>query len=340
MAAIRGKRARREHAPADALPGNWVDTLSPAALRPYLRLARLDRPVGAWLLLWPCWWSVALAAREAPTGWRWAVTGAGATAEGAPDPILMVMLLLGAFVMRGAGCTYNDVVDRDLDRRVARTALRPLAAGTVRVRGALVFASLLLLAGLAILLTFNRFAIALGAASLLLVAVYPFAKRFTYWPQLLLGLTFNWGALLGWAAVAGELSWAPFLLYLGCIAWTLGYDTLYAHVDRSDDPAAGVKSSALRLGTRTKPVVAGFYAVALVCIAGASWLAGVTMVPFTAVIIAAGAQLAWQVADLDIDDPENCMSKFRSNHLFGIIVFAAIVTGQLFGAQLANSVVM
>ena len=176
---------------ADAPPGNWVDTLAPLRARPFLRLARFDRPIGAWLLLWPAWWSVALAAREAPVGWRWAVTGAGAKAEGVPDPILLVLLLIGAFAMRGAGSAYNDIVDRDLDARVARTASRPIPSGQISITSSAIFTALLMLAGLVVLLTFNRFAIILGAASLLFVAVCPFAKRFTNWPQLVLGLTFN-----------------------------------------------------------------------------------------------------------------------------------------------------
>ena len=321
-------------ATADAAPGNWVDAWAPRALRPYLRLGRFDRPVGAWLLLWPCWWSVALAAREAPVGWRWAVTGAGATAEGAPDPILMVALLIGAFAARAAGCAYNDVVDRDVDRRVARTADRPVAAGAIGVPAALAFAGVLALVGLAVLLTFNRMAIGLGAAAVLLVVLYPFAKRFVPWPQPVLGVTFGWGALLGWAAVTGELSWAPLALYLGCIAWTLGYDTIYAHMDRADDAAAGVRSGALLPGVSSKSAVAGFYAVALLGVVAAAWLAGVALLPFATVLIAAAAQLAWQIADLDPDDPRDCLSKFRSNHLFGMMVFAAIVVGQLFGAHL------
>lgn len=332
-----GNRTASGAAVADAAPGNWVDALAPRRFRPYLRLARLDRPIGAWLLLWPAWWSAALAAREAPVGWRWAVTGAGANAEGVPDPILLVLLLVGAFAMRGAGCIYNDIVDRDLDAQVARTASRPIPSGQVGVGSAVLFAALVSVVGLAVLLTFNRFAILLGAASLLLVALYPFAKRFTHWPQLVLGLAFNWGALLGWAALAGELSWAPLALYVGGIAWTLGYDTIYAHMDKAGDLAAGVKSSAIALGARTKPAVAAFYGVALAGIAAAAWLAGVAFAPFLAVLAAAGAQLAWQVVDLDIDDPANCLSKFRSNHLFGMLVFAAIIAGHLFAAQVLGA---
>ena len=322
---------------ADAAVGNWVDAIAPRRMRPYLRLARADRTIGAWLLLWPAWWSVALAAREAPVGWRWAVTGAGANAEGAPDPILLLLLLVGAFAMRSAGCIYNDIVDRDLDARVERTRTRPIASGRISVGAAVVFAAMLTLIGLAVLLTFNRFAILLGAASLAIVAVYPFAKRFTYWPQLVLGLAFNWGALLGWAAFTGALSWAPLWLYLGGIAWTLGYDTIYALMDRDDDRAAGVKSSALALGSRTRIAVAGFYGLAMAGFAAAAWSAGVAMAPFAAVMVAAAAQLAWQVIDLKPDDAGDCLSKFRSNHLFGMLVFAAIITGHVFPAQVLGA---
>ena len=318
---------------ADAPRGNWVDSLAPKGVRPYLRLARFDRPIGAWLLLWPCWWSVALVAREAPSGWRWAVTGAGANAEGAPDPILLVVFLIGAFSMRGAGCTYNDIVDRDIDGRVARTASRPIPSGEVSVAAAVVFAALLGLIGLAVVLTFNRFAIGMAVASLVVVAAYPYAKRVTNWPQVVLGLAFGWGALMGWAAATGTLSWAAVALYAGCVAWIVGYDTIYAHMDKDDDVAAGVKSSALALGRHTKPAIAVLYALALGGIATAAYLAGVAMLWFGTVAIAAAAQLAWQVADLDIDDPADCLSKFRSNHILGLLVFAALITGQWYGAR-------
>lgn len=318
---------------ADAPRGNWVDSLAPRGMRPYLRLARFDRPIGAWLLLWPCWWSVALVAREAPAGWRWAVTGAGANAEGAPDPILLLAFLIGAFAMRGSGCTYNDIVDRDLDRRVARTASRPIPSGQVSVTAAVLFGLVLGFVGLAVLLTFNRFAVGVGVVSLAVVAAYPFAKRVTSWPQVVLGLAFGWGALMGWAAATGALSWSAVALYAGCIVWIVGYDTIYAHMDKDDDVAVGVKSSALALGRHTKPALAILYALALAGVTAAAYLAGVAMLWFGAVAIAAAAQLAWQVADLDMDDPTDCLSKFRSNHIFGLLVFAALITGQSFGAR-------
>ena len=227
----------------DAPPGNWVDRLAPAAWQPYLRLMRFDRPIGAWLLLFPCWWGQALA--ELSLGRAY------------PSPFLIGLFLAGAFIMRGAGCTYNDIVDRDYDASVARTAARPIPSGQVSVAQAWVFLILLCLAGLAILVQLNAFTIVLGASSLLLIAVYPFAKRFTYWPQVVLGLTFKWGALVGWAAVTGSLSLAPVVLYAGCVLWTIGYDTIYAHQDKDDDAAVGLKSTALRFGAATQRWLVG-----------------------------------------------------------------------------------
>ncbi|MEE8393943.1 MAG: 4-hydroxybenzoate octaprenyltransferase, partial [Rhodospirillales bacterium] len=237
--------------------GNWIDRFAPAAVRPYLRLARLDRPIGTWLLLLPCWWSVALA-------------GPG-LAEGAR---LFALFAIGALIMRGAGCTLNDIVDRDFDARVQRTAGRPIPSGQVSVVKAFAFLAMELLGGLLVLVQFNGFAIAVGACSLGLVAVYPFVKRFTYWPQAVLGLTFNWGALLGWAAVKGDLGVPALALYGAGVLWTLGYDTIYAHQDKEDDLLIGIKSTALRLGANTRPFLFAFYGGALALIAAAGLLAG------------------------------------------------------------------
>ncbi|MEQ8951317.1 4-hydroxybenzoate octaprenyltransferase [Parvibaculum sp.] len=295
---------------ADAPPENWVDTHAPAALRPYARLARLDRPIGWWLLLLPCWWSVALAS------------------EGWPSLILLALFLIGAVAMRGAGCTWNDIVDRDIDAAVARTRLRPIPSGAVSVKAAWAFLLAQCLVGLAVLLTFNSFAIALGFSSLLLVAIYPFMKRITHWPQFVLGLAFNWGALMGWAAVEGSLSAAPVLLYLGAVAWTVGYDTIYAHQDKEDDALIGVKSTALKFGAATKNWLWFFYGVMMVALVGAGAAAGVGFF-FYPVAALAGALLVWQIVTLDIDDPARCLRLFRSNRDFGLIVFAAIVAGQV-----------
>lgn len=302
---------------ADAPPENWVDRLAPAFARPYMRLARLDRPIGTWLLLWPCWWSVALAAREG--------TGAPA-AYGLPDLWLMLLFAIGAIAMRGAGCTYNDIVDRDIDARVERTRARPIPSGAVSVRAAWAFLAVQCLAGLAVLLSMNPFAILLGFASIGIVAVYPFLKRVTYWPQIGLGLAFNWGALMGHAAVTGGLAPAALVLYAGAIFWTIGYDTIYAHQDKDDDALIGVKSTALRFGAATHAWLRGFYAAMAVALVAAGWLAGLGW-PYYAGVALAAAHLGWQVMRLDIGDSARCLALFRSNRDFGTIVFAAIVAG-------------
>lgn len=304
------ERAEDRSRVADAPPENWVDAHAPAALQPYARLARLDRPIGWWLLLLPCWWSVALAS------------------EGWPSLVLLVLFLIGAVAMRGAGCTWNDIVDRDIDAAVARTRSRPIPSGAVSVKQAWAFLLAQCLIGLCVLLTFNNFAILLGFSSLILVAIYPFMKRITYWPQFVLGLAFNWGALMGWAAVKGELSLAPVLLYLGAIAWTVGYDTIYAHQDREDDALIGVKSTALRFGASTKKWLWGFYGIMVAALLASGALAGLGFF-FYPVVALAAALLVWQIVTLDIDDPARCLRLFRSNRDFGLIVFAAIVAGQV-----------
>jgi 4-hydroxybenzoate polyprenyltransferase len=289
--------------------GNWVDGVAPEWSRPYLRLARLDRPIGSWLLLLPCWWSAGLAA---------------VAARQQVDLWLLVLFFIGAFAMRGAGCTWNDIVDRDLDKRVERTRSRPIPSGQVSVRAAAAFLVLQALVGLAVLLQFNRFAIAVGIASLAIVAVYPFMKRFTYWPQIGLGLAFSWGALMGWAATFWRLDPPAYLLYAGAIAWVIGYDTIYAHQDREDDALIGVKSTAILFGAGTKPMLTVCYALAVVLIALAGWLAGGGVL-FTLGLVAFAAHLAWQIVRLDIDDPLNCLAVFKSNRDAGLILFAALV---------------
>lgn len=304
--------SRREQAAggtvADAQPNNWVDRWAPETARPYLRLARADRPIGVWLLLWPCWWSSALAAVAA--------------GEFGPDPWHLILFAVGAWVMRASGCVYNDIVDKDYDARVARTRLRPIASGQITVREAWLFIASLSLTGLIVLLQFNLQTVVLGLASLGLVAIYPFTKRITYWPQVVLGLAFSWGALMGWCAAFGKLAVPALLLYAGAVAWTVGYDTIYAHQDKEDDALLGLKSSALRLGNSTRPWLAVFYSVAWGLIVAAGVLAGGGVV-FLASMLAAALHLAWQVATLDISDPSNCLSRFRSNRELGLIVFAA-----------------
>ena len=240
----------------------------------------------------------------------------------------MILFTIGAIVMRGAGCAYNDIIDRDFDASVARTATRPVASGQISLRAAWAFVAGLSLVGLIILLQFNLFTIGIGVAALGLVAVYPFMKRVTYWPQAWLGLTFNWGALMGWSAVYGSLSTAPIALYIGGVFWTLGYDTIYAHQDREDDALIGVKSSALRLGRRTRPWLAAFYAAALILYALAARAAGFGPAAFVG-LAGAGWHFAWQIRNLDIDDAENCLHIFRSNRELGLIVFASFVAASI-----------
>ena len=294
---------------ADAT-GNWVDTIAPAWTRPYLRLARLDRPIGSWLLLLPCWWSAALAAIAAGTA--------------GPNLIHIALFFVGAFAMRGAGCTWNDIVDRNLDASVERTRSRPIPSGQVSAKRAFGFLVLQALIGLAVLLSFNRFTIALGIASLAIVAVYPFMKRITYWPQIVLGLAFSWGALMGWPATFARLDLPAFLLYAGAISWVIGYDTIYAHQDREDDALIGIKSTALLFRERTKPMLALFYALAVALIALAGFSAGAGLI-FALGLLAFALHLAWQIARLDVDDPINCLAVFKSNRDAGLILFAGLV---------------
>ena len=302
--------------PADAVVGNWVDTYAPLHLRPYLRLMRADRPVGVWLLLWPCWWAVALATSCTTCGFS-----ALSTVK------LMALFAIGAFAMRSAGCIINDIWDRDIDAQVERTAGRPLASGTLSLRAALATLSVMGLIGLAVLMQLNTTTIILGMASLPLVLLYPLAKRITWWPQIFLGLVFNWGALMGWTAVKGGLPGLPsILLYFGCIAWTVGYDTIYAHQDKEDDLIAGVKSSALKLGNKSRAVISLLYTVAITCWLLAGWRAGLGATFYVA-MSGAIVHFVWQVRSLKIDDPDNCLRLFRANILFGVIVFASIVLG-------------
>ena len=295
--------------------GNWVDTLAPAWLRPYLRLARADRPIGAWLLLMPCWWSAGIAAISAGHPY--------------PNPWHVFLFFVGAFVMRGAGCTWNDIVDRDLDAMVARTRSRPIPSGQVSVKGAAVFLVAQALVGLLVLIQFNTFTIMVGIASLAIVAVYPLMKRVTWWPQIVLGLAFSYGALMGWAAVFSRLEAPAFLLYAGSIAWVIGYDTIYAHQDREDDALIGVKSTARLFAGRTRLALLIFYSLAVVLIglAGAAADAGPV---FVIGCIFFGAHLGWQIERLDIDDPDLCLTLFKSNRDAGLILFAALIGDALY----------
>ena len=294
---------------ADAT-GNWVDTHAPAWSRPYLRLSRFDRPIGSWLLLMPCWWSAALAA---------------GIAHGVSQLWLVIVLFfIGAFVMRGAGCTWNDITDRDLDAKVERTRSRPIPAGQVSVLQAVVFMVLQGLIGLAILLQFNRFAIMTGIASLIIVVVYPFMKRITWWPQVVLGLAFSWGALMGFAVTLGRIDLTALVLYAGSIAWVIGYDTIYAHQDTEDDALIGIKSTALLFGANTRPALMFFYGLAVVLIGVALAMADVRW-PAWIGLAAFAVHLAWQIARLEIGDPALCLRVFKSNRDAGLLLFAGLL---------------
>src|SRR5262245_2998905 len=299
---------------ADATADNWVDRFMPAGLRPYARLMRLDRPIGWWLLLLPCWWGLVLAQ----------IAGQG----GMPNLWYGLLFLLGAIIMRGAGCTLNDIADKDFDAKVARTRSRPIPSGQVSVKAAFAFLSLQCLLGLLILLQFNVTTFAIGAASLAIVAIYPFMKRFTYWPQVFLGLAFNWGALVGWSAIHNGLAWPAFLLYLGGISWTLAYDTIYAHQDKEDDVLIGVKSTALKFGAASPWWIGGFFILALLLIEASLWLAQAHLLAHMGV--AAGAlHAAWQISRLDINDPQRCLKLFRSNREFGLLILLGLLLDTL-----------
>jgi 4-hydroxybenzoate polyprenyltransferase len=304
---------------ADATRLNWVDRFAPLPLRPYLRLARADRPAGTWLLLLPCWMSLALA--MAAQGPRW------------DDVWLALAFVVGSFLMRGAGCTWNDITDRDLDGHVTRTRSRPIPSGAVSIRQAVAFMLAQMGAAFFVLLTFNPFAIWLGIAALVPVVVYPFMKRHTWWPQVFLGIAFNWGALMGWAAHTGNLGAAPVLLYLGGIAWTLHYDTIYAHQDRDDDALIGVKSTARLFGARTKGWLVLFVGAAVALTAAAAILAlGDSAAALAVALLGValfGADLARQVHRLDIHDPEACLVLFRANRDSGLILVAAFALAAL-----------
>lgn len=294
--------------------GNWVDRWAPFWAQPYLRLARADRPIGSWLLLLPCWWSTALAAIAAHEPW--------------PDWKLLLLFAIGTVAMRGAGCTWNDILDRDLDASVERTRSRPIPSGQVSAKAAFVFLVALSLVGLCVLLQLNRFAILTGIASLAIVALYPLAKRVTNFPQAVLGLAFSWGALMGWAAVFERLDLPAFLLYAGSICWVIAYDTIYAHQDREDDALLGVGSTALFFAERTKPALTVFYGAAVILIALAGYSAGAGII-FAIGILLFALHLAWQVKAIDIDDPALCLRVFRSNRDAGLILFAALVCDAL-----------
>lgn len=302
-----------QQAPADAIPRSWVDS-APMNAQPYLRLMRLDRPIGTWLLFWPSIFGLAMGALAQLRAFG-----------GEPrDWWFILIFAAGAIVMRGAGCTYNDIVDRDIDAKVARTRGRPIPSGAVSVKQAAVFLAAQLAVGLAILLTLNWFAVILGAASLILIAIYPFMKRITWLPQAWLGLTFNWGALLGYAAVTQHLAPSAYVLYAGCFFWTLGYDTIYALQDMEDDALAGVKSTARLFGRATPAAVFLSYLMAVLLIVASGiearpgWL-------FPILMLGAMAHLLWQARRVNVDDPAGALRLFRSNRDAGALIAAALI---------------
>lgn len=297
---------------ADAV-GNWVDRVAPAPTRPFLRLSRADRPIGTWLLLLPCWWGALLAAAAIP---------------GSADTVtvwILVACAIGAMLMRGAGCTWNDITDREFDARVARTRSRPIPSGQVSVRGAALWMMAQALVSFFILLTFNMPAITLGIASLALVAIYPFAKRFTWWPQVFLGLAFNWGALLAWAAQNGSIGLAPLLLYLSGICWTIFYDTIYAHQDKEDDALIGVKSTARLFAENTRLWLWAFMVASVLLMASAVIVALTPQASLPALLLALigvwafSWHMVWQMSRLNPDDPDTCLRLFRANRDAGLL---------------------
>ena len=313
---------------ADAPADIWVYRLLPKWLWPYAQLARWDRPIGWWLLLWPCWWSLALAFG------LWS-NEPGTNFTQHTDLLLMPLLFffwLGAVMMRGAGCSYNDLVDVNIDLKVARTASRPIPSGRVSKKQVIAFTMMQCAVGFVCLLaistighlSFSWFVFWLGVSSLLIVAIYPFAKRVTDWPQLVLGLAFSWGALMGWASVFGELSLAPLLLYAGCILWTIGYDTIYAHQDKEDDALIGVRSTARLFGDKTKLALTILYSLTLILFAAAFYQAFAAWPAYIG-LLAGGGHMIWQIRTLDINNADNCLALFKSNTKFGWIIFAGLL---------------
>jgi 4-hydroxybenzoate polyprenyltransferase len=295
---------------ADAKPINWVERFLPDSALPYAQLMRLDRPIGWWLLLLPCWWGL--------------VVGQIALGGGVPNMWHAGLFSAGAIVMRGAGCTLNDMADVDFDAKVERTRNRPIASGRVSRKQAFIFLAVQALIGLVILLQFNWYTVLLGAASLLIVAIYPFMKRITHWPQFVLGLAFNWGALVGWSATHGSLSLPAVLLYAGGIFWTLAYDTIYAHQDKEDDVLIGVKSTALLFGAQSKPWLLAFFGAALICLAAVLSLIGAGFISYLG-LAAAALHAAWQLQRFDHSDSALCLKLFKSNRTFGLLFLTGLL---------------
>ena len=306
-----GTKTDQTSHPSDIKTEGWIFRLTPKQIQPYLTLARVDRPIGTWLLLLPCWWGLAAAGGE----------------NTAQTIYFALLFAIGAFVMRGAGCVWNDILDRDYDAKVARTALRPIANGDVSVFSGALFLAALTGIGLLVLLQFNNFTILVAIISLVLVALYPLMKRITYWPQAWLGLTFNWGILVAYSAINGALDATAYYLYAAGFFWTLGYDTIYAHQDKEDDALVGVRSTALLLGQRSPYWVAVFYGATLIMFTGAGLRADMNILYYVGIGIAT-MQFGWQVLRLDIEDPRDCLAKFKSNKWLGLLITFSLVAGQ------------
>ncbi len=310
---------------SDAPSNNWVYRILPQALWPYAQLARWDRPIGWWLLLWPCWWSLAMGLNVS-LGENLADLDplVGPLLIGIAFVLYLAFFMIGAIAMRGAGCTYNDLVDRNIDDKVARTASRPIPSGRVTAKQAWMFLVVQALVGALVLFQFNEFSVWLGIASLLVVAIYPFAKLVTDWPQFFLGLAFSWGGLMGWAVMRGSLDWPPLLLYGGSILWVIGYDTLYAHQDKDDDVLVGVRSTALLFGEKTKQALLSLYGGALLLFVFGYYLSELNWLAYFG-LLGGAAHMGWQIKVVDIDDSDKCLRLFKSNSQFGWIVFAGLL---------------
>ena len=301
-----------DHKNSDIPKNNWVDRIAPIAARPYLRLARIDRPIGTWLLLLPGWWALSIAPK----------------AGGFPDPFLFLLFGAGAILMRAAGCIINDLFDRKFDSSVARTANRPLASGDISISHACIFLVVLFTLSLLILVQFNRLSVIIGFLSLVLIIPYPLMKRITYWPQAWLGLTFNWGAILGWTAINNEITISTLLLYSAGFFWTLSYDTIYAHQDKIDDLIIGIKSTARLFGNKSRFYVGLFFFISLLLLLLCGFFSNLSW-PYYIGLLLAALQAAWQTFTINFDDPKSCLLYFKSNRDFGLIILIAIIFGQI-----------
>ena len=301
-----------DHKNSDIPKNNWVDRIAPTAARPYLRLARIDRPIGTWLLLLPGWWALSIAPK----------------AGGMPDPFLFMLFGAGAILMRAAGCIINDLFDRKFDSSVARTANRPLASGAITIPHAFIFLLVLFTLSLLILAQFNRLSVIIGFLSLILIIPYPLMKRITWWPQAWLGLTFNWGAILGWTVINNEITISTLLLYGAGFFWTMSYDTIYAHQDKSDDSIIGIQSTARLFGSKSRFYICIFFIISLLLLLLCGFFSNLSW-PYYIGLMLAALHAIWQTFTINFDDPKCCLFYFKSNRDFGLIILVAIILGQI-----------